>query len=283
MRKTIPILLAAATAAGVLAAPAAADTPLVSDPTVRNVTAYGTTAAWSRRAEDGTHRLVVRSGGVVTDAPVAPSSAAYDPDLGPGKDNSRVIVYARGGDLYEYVVGVGGERPIAALSGRYRAGAPSFFKGVIAFARVNGPRPGLYLYRPGTGAAKRLSRRTPAQTDVAATRVAWSYVDVGVASIYQTNYTGDDTRRVAHTTSSDTVLTSPILSRFNVFWVQRRAGAGQATIYRVGVNAHRGLSPQRSTRTLPGVVSSIGGDKEPTVHANGSGIVRIEPHLRFAG
>ncbi len=280
--RTLPTLLAAATAATALAAPAAADTQLVTDATVRNVTAYGATSAWSRRAEDGTHRLVVRSGGVVADAPVPPSSAPYDPDLGPTSANGRVIVYARGGNLYEYVVGAAAERRNAALSSARREIAPSFFKGAVAFARVNGPRPGLYLYRPGRG-TKRLSRRIPVETDVSATRVAWSYADIGVASIYQSNYTGDETRRVAHTTSSGTVLTSPILSRFNVYWLQRRRGGTQATSYRVGVNAHRGLSPQRATRTLPGIVSSIGGDTEPTLYANGSGIVRIEPHLRFEG
>lgn len=280
MRSTLPILLAAAS--GALAAPAAADTPLVTDPTVANVTAYGSTTAWSRRADDGSHRLVIRSAGTVADAPVPPSSAPYDPNLGPTSANGRVIVYARGGDLYEYAVGAASERRIAALSGRYREGAPSFFKGAIAFARFNSPRPGLYLYRPGRGPARRLSRRIPVETDVAATRVAWAYVDIGVASIYQTNYAGDTMRRVAHTTSTDTVFSSPFLSRFNVYWIQRRRGSDAASVHRVGVNAHRGLRAQRSTRSLPGRTTSIGGTAEPEVYTNGSGVMRVDPHLRFA-
>ena len=158
MRPTLPILLTTTIAAGALAAPAVADTPLVSDPTVANVTAYGATAAWSRRAQDGTHHLVVRSGGVIADAPVPAAGQALDPDLGPTASNGRVIVYARDGDLYQYTVGDPGERRVTALSSRYREGAPSFFKGAIAFARFNGPRPGLYLYRPGRGPAQRLDQ-----------------------------------------------------------------------------------------------------------------------------
>src|SRR5204863_329617 len=50
-------------------ATASADTLLVADPSAANVTVYGSTAAWSRRADDGTYRLVVRDGGQVADAP----------------------------------------------------------------------------------------------------------------------------------------------------------------------------------------------------------------------
>src|SRR4051794_39163312 len=85
-------------AAGALLAPAAsADTLLVDDPTAANVTIVGSTAAWSRRADDGTYRLVARDRARVADAPVPPSARPYDPDLGPlAGSTARAIVYARG-------------------------------------------------------------------------------------------------------------------------------------------------------------------------------------------
>ncbi len=93
---------------------AAADTPVVADPSARNVTAYGTTVAWSRWADDG-WRLVVSVGGAAADAPVPASPVAYDPDLGPTKANGRAIVYARGGDLYRYDVGAASERRLTRI------------------------------------------------------------------------------------------------------------------------------------------------------------------------
>src|SRR4051794_36118385 len=94
---------------------AVADTTAAADPTAKNVTAYATTAAWSRKAADGWH-LVVSANGTVADAPVPTSPVAYDPDLGPTKANGRAIVYARGGDLYRYDVGAAAEQKLTALS-----------------------------------------------------------------------------------------------------------------------------------------------------------------------
>jgi hypothetical protein len=49
---------------------------------------------WSRR--DGErHRLVQRVGGVVSDAPVAPSGQPFDPDLGPDGGGRVVAAYER--------------------------------------------------------------------------------------------------------------------------------------------------------------------------------------------
>src|SRR4051795_10994448 len=93
--------LSAALIAGAVAAPgASADSLLVADPSASNLTVYGATAAWSRKADDGTYRLVGRAGGRPADAPVPPSSRPYAPDLGPTAGNGRVVVYARRGDLY---------------------------------------------------------------------------------------------------------------------------------------------------------------------------------------
>src|SRR4051794_27970044 len=120
MTARIATALMGSLAAGVLLAPAAsADTLLVDDPTAANVTMVGSTAAWSRKADDGTYRLVVRDGGRIADAPVPPSSQPYDPDLGPvAGSTARVVVYARGGDLYRYDVGAAAEQKLTAISSR---------------------------------------------------------------------------------------------------------------------------------------------------------------------
>src|SRR3954451_15426953 len=119
--------LSAALILGAVAAPAAsADTLLVADPSASNISVYGSTAAWSRKAGDGTYRLVVRDGGQVADAPVPASSRPYDPDIGPTSGNGRVVVYARGGDLYRYDVGAASEQKITALSSQATERAPSF-------------------------------------------------------------------------------------------------------------------------------------------------------------
>src|SRR3954453_23321085 len=152
---TVMALLAALPASA-----ASADTLLVADPTAANVTVYGRPAAWWRRADDGTFRLVVRNGGEVADAPVPTSGHPFDPDLGPTSGNRRVVVSARDGALYRYDVGAGGEQKIAALSSSATDRAPSFFKDAIAFSRTDGPRPGWYLARPGR-ALKRLGRDGP--------------------------------------------------------------------------------------------------------------------------
>ncbi len=165
--------LAALAVSALGAGHAAADTTAVADPTAQNVTAYGTTAAWSRKAADGYH-LVVAQGATVADAPVPVSSRPYDPDLGPTKANGRTVVYARGGDLYRYDVGAAAEQKLTALSSSATEIAPSFFKDTIVFSRSTGKRPGTYLLRPGKKLV-RIFRTVALETDVAATRIIGRY------------------------------------------------------------------------------------------------------------
>src|SRR2546423_9677338 len=103
-----PLLIAVAAGAA-LAPPAAADTVVVADPTAANVTMYGSPAAYSHRAGDGTSRLMISAGGRATEAPVPPSRTPYDPDLGPTSSNRRVVIYARDGDLCRYDIGSSAE------------------------------------------------------------------------------------------------------------------------------------------------------------------------------
>jgi hypothetical protein len=275
--KTFIASLAIALAASALgAASATADTTLITDSTAQNVTAYGTTAAWSRKAADGYH-LVVARGATIADAPVPASSRPYDPDLGPTSSNGRVIVYARGGDLYRYDVGAAGERKLTTLSSSATETAPSFFKDTIVFSRTTGARKGLYIKRPGRSLT-RLFRTVAAETDVAHTRVVGRFGEGKRSIIRIMNMNASNVRIVARAKPRQR-MASPTLTRFNAIWL--RIGATRSTVERVGVNAHRGLDVLTADRSLPGRVDSLASTEIPLLYTNGEGVSRIVPKLRF--
>ena len=270
------LLVVAATALS--AGPAAADTTVAPDPTAQNVTAYGTTAAWSRKASDGYH-LVVAQGGTIADAPVPASSQPYDPDLGPAKgSNVRVIVYARGGDLYRYDVGTAAERKLTSLSSSATETAPSFFKDTIVFSRTTGPRTGVYVKRPGRPLT-RLFRTVAAETDVAQTRVIGRFGEGTRSIIRILNMNATDVKIVARA-KTEQRMASPTLTRFNGIWL--RVGRTQSSVEQVGVNAHRGLHVLTADRPLPGQVGSLASYEIPLLYTNDKGVQRIVPKLRFS-
>lgn len=269
--------LAAAALGTIGAGAAAADTTAVPGRTAQNVTAYGTTAAWSRKAADGFH-LVVAQGATVADAPVPASSKPYDPDLGPTKASGRAIVYARGGDLYRYDVGAAAEQKLTALSSSATEAAPSYFKDTVVFSRTGGKKPGTYLSRPGRKLT-RVFRTVAAETDVAETRIIGRYGE-GIESIIRImNMTASDVKIVARA-KTEQRMASPTLTRFNGIWL--RVGRTSATVEQVGVNAHRGLDVLTADRTLPGQVGSLATYKIPMLYTNEQGVQRILPKLRFS-
>jgi hypothetical protein len=270
-------VLAAVALGTIGAASAGADTTVAADPTAQNVTAYGTTAAWSRKAADGYH-LVVAQGAVVADAPVPASSRPYDPDLGPTKSGGRAIVYARAGDLYRYDVGSAAEQKLTALSSSANEIAPSFNKDTIVFSRTNGKAPGTYLLRPGRKLT-RIFRTVAAETDVADTRIIGRYGEGAKSIIRILNMNAKDVKIVARAKTGQRV-TSPTLTRFNGIWL--RVGRTASTVEQVGVNAHRGLDVLTADRTLPGQVSSLASFRIPTLYTNEDGLHGISPKLRFA-
>lgn len=254
----------------------AADTTVVADPSAENVTSYGATAAWSRKAADG-YRLVVARAGVVADAPVPPAAAPYDPDLGPTRANGRAIVYARGGDLYRYDIGAVAERRLTSLSTSARELAPSFFKGTVVFARTSGKRTGTYLSRPG----RRLTRvfRTVAlETDLSETRIIGRYGKATRSVVRLMNMNADDVKIVARAKAGQR-LASPTLTRFNGIWL--RVGRTSSTAEQVGVNAHRGLEVRTAERALPGQVGSLASYRIATMYTSERGVQRIDPKLKM--
>lgn len=269
-------LVVALAASALGATGASADTTVVDDAGAQNVTAYGTTMAWSRKAADGYH-LVVAQGDRIADAPVPASSRPYDPDLGPTRSNRRAIVYARGGDLYRYDVGGAAERKLTTLSSSATEAAPSFFKDTIVFSRTTGARKGLYVKRPGRSLT-RLFRTVAAETDVAETRVIGRFGEGTRSIIRILNMNARDVRIVARAKPAQR-MASPTLTRFNGVWL--RIGATRSTVEQVGVNAHRGLDVLTADRPLAGRVDSLASYRIPLVYTNGEGVQRIVPKLRF--
>jgi hypothetical protein len=268
----------AAVALGTIGAvPALADSTTVADATAQNVTAYGTTAAWSRKASDGYH-LVVAQGGKVADAPVPAASTPYDPDLGPTKSNGRAIVYARGGDLYRYDVGAAAEQKLTALSSSATEIAPSYFKDTIVFSRTTGKQPGTYVSRPGRRLT-RVFRTVAAETDVSETRIIGRYGEGTRSIIRILNMIATDVKIVARA-KTEQRMASPTLTRFNGIWL--RVGRTASTVEEVGVNAHRGLKVRIADRALPGRAGSLATSKIPTLYTNDKGVQRIVPKLRFS-
>lgn len=74
---------------------ASRDPLLTPDGSARNVTAYAGLVAWSRMDAQQQAHLVLRTGGITADLPVAPSPSAFEPTLGPGTDGHPTLVYAR--------------------------------------------------------------------------------------------------------------------------------------------------------------------------------------------
>ncbi len=295
-RRTSAALLAAGAVAGALlaTAPASADTVIVADPTVQNVTAYASTAAWSRRAPDGSHRLVVRDGsGVVADAAVEPSSVPFDPDLGPTKGNGRLVVYSRcqtmstmrGCDVYGYDVGSRSERKIAAVSSaRGSEVGPSYFKGVLAFGRI-GSGGGLYVYTPGRS-VRRIWSRESDQTDLSATRVVARGRGAG-GTIRVSYRDGSRARNVAAGMRGRLTarsVGSPVLARYRAFWLVSSLRfpeyPASSIVETVSVrSASRRVG--RVDRPFAGQVSgfALGSRSVPALTSGAAGIALIDPPL----
>ena len=245
-----------------------------ADPSAQNVTAYGSTAAWSRRAAERYHPDVAR--GTHRRRPVPVSSARRPrprPDEGQ-RPHDRLRPRRRPVPLRRRCRRrVQADRAVELATQT----APSFFKDTLVFSRTTGRRPGTYLLRPG----KRLVRIFPTvavETDVAATRIIGRYGSGAKSIVRILNMNADSVRIVARAKAGQRV-TSPSLTRFNRIWL--RVKAGSAAAEQVGVNSHRGLDVLTADRELPGGTSSIASTNIPTLYSGSQGVQRIAPKLRM--
>jgi hypothetical protein len=132
------------------AAPAAAAERLAVEAAPFTADAYGDVIAWS--AYDATVKTyslrLLRGGQAVTPA-IEPSGKPFDLDVGPGPDGAPLVVYARGGDLYQYDPASGLEQPLAEVNTRAIESSPSIHRSALAFVRQVHRKPVVYLRKDG--------------------------------------------------------------------------------------------------------------------------------------
>jgi hypothetical protein len=262
---------------------ASADILISTDRTATNLSAHHGQLVWSRVAKDGRARLVRRVGGTNKDIRVPKKDGLFDPDTGTSHGGHQVIVYTRcagasgkGCDIWLYNEGTRREHKVGgAASATCSEFAPSIWIGTVAFARSGpGSCPGLYVLRRGR--VRRLDTRTPAQTDVRGSRVAYLYTSAGdtsrtsvrVRSIY-----GGKSRRVVSGFATDKEsyrLTNPVFDGRFVYWLQEDrirheffAGRGVAA---------RASALEFTAQTFPGRVTSISVGDGTLYYANGRGV-----------
>jgi hypothetical protein len=292
------VILLALAAAGPSAMPASAlaDAVVVADPTARNVTAYGVTSAWSRRASDGTYRLVVMgASGIPDDADARSSSVPFDPDLGPTSENQRVILYSRCAsgsatrvcDIWLYDIATRRERKVTSFSSRGASEiGPSYFKGTVAFGRT-GARAGLYVARPGKG-AKRIVSGSFAETDLSATRVIAQGSRSGESIVRLSYLDGSRARIVGRGMGGEeatSIVTSPVLSRYRAFWLHRTVEARtQSAIVQTVSTRSLSDTPHFVDRPLASASDAIalGSASIPQLFSGSGGISKIDPRLTYA-
>jgi hypothetical protein len=148
MKPIAALIALLALAAG--AAPAAAEERLAVESAPFSADAYGDVIAWSSYdAATKTYRLRLLRAGLPVDPAVAPSPDAFDLDVGPGPDGAPLVVYARGGDLFQYDPATGLEQPLAEVNTPAVERSPSIHRNALGFVRVIHRRPVVYLRKGG--------------------------------------------------------------------------------------------------------------------------------------
>ena len=181
MTRRLSLLGVIALAASCPGATATADVAITTDRTAANVSGHHSQLVWSRVGKDGRARLVRHTGNGNADLHVPPKAGGlFDPDTGTSHGGHQIIVYTRCGgvsgagcDVWLYNDGTRREHKVAgASSATCSEFAPSVWIGTVAFARTGpGGCPGLYVVRRGR--LRRLDTKTPSQTDVRGSRVAY--------------------------------------------------------------------------------------------------------------
>ena len=175
LRTLIPTAAVAAVAVA-LPATASADAMLVDTPdNSQNLTAGGGYLAWAQPNQPAGSgwRIVMRApNGSVTTPDIPPFEDVPQPSLGTGGlgDRGLRIVYARAGDIYEYVIASRRERRTSIRPAGVER-SPSVVFGTYAFVRVSGGQTGIYVMR--NRRARRVSAEVPQELAFNGSRVAY--------------------------------------------------------------------------------------------------------------
>jgi hypothetical protein len=151
------------------AAPATAAERLAVESAPFSADAYGDVVAWSSYdATTRRYRLRLLRAGAAADPAVAPATAPFDVDVGPGPDGEPLVVYSRRGDLFRYDPSTRAEQPLAELNTGSVERLPSVHRGALAFVRRVRGRPTVYVRSRGNTRRQQRPRfrRTLAVEDV---------------------------------------------------------------------------------------------------------------------
>lgn len=256
--RRVPVVLALLLIVPACAAPASADDTLLTRPAAAvpvNLSAYGSTMAWSEKSADGTYRLIVRTGdGAPAAAPIPAFDANVDPDVGPATGGDPVIVYSRctagaACDVWRYTPATGVETRIAAVASRRASEtAPSIHQGAVLYAKTGGT----YLYRPGRG-TRRISTARAAATDLSPFRTAM-LTRGEERTVIRMGTWGRAAKIVATGTVADAGgerFGAPVFTRYFLYWRSNVTGGDEISSV-LRVNIRRAVpTVERSTRTLP--------------------------------
>jgi hypothetical protein len=147
--KPIAVLLALL-ALALTAGPAAAQERLAVESAPFTADAYGDVIAWSSYdAAAKTYRLKLLRGGDAITPAVAPSPKPFDLDVGPGPDGAPLVVYSRGGDIFQFDPATGLEQPLAEVNTPNVERSPSIQRDALAFVRRVHGKPTVYLRKGG--------------------------------------------------------------------------------------------------------------------------------------
>jgi hypothetical protein len=293
--------LAAALAAGISATPVAAQAPApapidaIAVPTP--IAAYGGLLVWSAPDGHGRYALMERdAAGTIRTLPVASRGVPFDVDLGPTTGGTIYAVYSRcrtepvwsgdqmppyeqgkGCDVYKLDLTTLAEQRYTKVNASDGSEYwPSYWKGVVAFARAYESDPSKpYIYTktiassaPSArqpGGSRGSGRSTPLQLELYGTHLAfgWRYQGHEEAPAYdlRIDTIGGDHTRLDETPGgglSSTVLGWPSFENGRVYWLRSCVGdpGGCETTRRFMMSNYTG-TPQPLVATSPPYVQAM--------------------------
>jgi hypothetical protein len=299
---SVRVTLAAAVLAAALLAPATAGAqtpapaPISGVAVPAPIAAYGGVLVWSAPDGHGRYALMERDGaGTVRTLPVASRGVPFDVDLGPTNGGSIYAVYSRcrtepvwsgtqmppyeqgrGCDIYKLdLTTLAEERYTKVNASDGTEYWPSYWKGVVAFARAYESDPSKpYIYTKTIassassarqpGGSRGSGRSTPLQLELYGSRLGfgWRYQgnEEGQAYDLRLDTIGGDHMRLDQTPGgglSSTVIGWPSFENGRVYWLRSCVGdpGGCVTTRRFMMSNYTG-APAPSVATSPAYVQA---------------------------
>ncbi|MBJ7328479.1 MAG: hypothetical protein JHC95_01190 [Solirubrobacteraceae bacterium] len=284
-------------AAGVVAAPARADTLIAAAPNAKNLASGGGWYAWAAPQPGGRWRLTVRNPatGLVSVPNIPDFGSAPEPAIGSalvGSDFSQrklVVAYSRcagasttsGCDVWALDIAAGTESRVAGLSSRtYSETEPSTYLGTWSFVRrgnVSSSKKGVFVRT--RGGTRRLSPTLARETSVSGSgsRVAYAYNSSkgGGVALRRASGEGDV---VTLTSQRDEIPHSLNTTRYRASWLEGTT-AWQTTRFGGSGEPH---SPPlvAQLRALPATTDGIVMDDSAVIaYMDTAGVTSISPPL----